>query len=217
MFDVLLLNQHLPPDPAPTGRLAADLLRGLAEAGIEAAGLAGPPTYGEAPREARGSAPETRVLRVRGTRFGRVTLAGKALDAATFAAGVLARARGAIRPGGVVVSLSSPPLLPALADAVARRRRARLVLWCQDLWPEVGTALGLWREGSARERVLRRAVRGALARAARVVALSARMRDRLVASGVAAARVAVVPNWVGGAAGSCAPGQVARARRELGA
>lgn len=218
---IVILNQHLPPDPAPTGRLAAELLAALRDAGLPATGLAGPATYG---RVDGGDGPDglsrLPIDRVMATRFGRRGLLGKALDAASFLAGVVLRERlCADGPaGGTVVTMSSPPPLPALGRWLAARRGARLVIWCQDLWPHVASALGVWRAGGAPDRWARRLLRRAYGHAARVIALEPAMAARLVEFGVAPERVVTVPNWAPAALFEADPADRApKVRAALGA
>ena len=58
--------------------------------------------------------------------------------------------------GDVVVAKTDPPLISAVAGWVAGLRRARLVNWPQDLFPEVATALGVGlRRGAMSDRLTR--------------------------------------------------------------
>jgi glycosyltransferase involved in cell wall biosynthesis len=93
-----------------------------------------------------------------------------------------------------VIYATSPPLtiaLPALAAAL--RWRAPLVFEVRDLWPEAPIQMG-----ALRNPVLRRAARAlerfVYRRARRIVALSPGIRDGVLATGVAAGRVVLVPN-----------------------
>ena len=47
------------------------------------------------------------------------------------------------RPGDVIIAKTDPPLLSVLASIIARLRRARLINWLQDLFPEVAERLGV--------------------------------------------------------------------------
>jgi glycosyltransferase involved in cell wall biosynthesis len=87
-------------------------------------------------------------------------------------------------------------MLPAIAQRMAARRQGKLVVWCQDVWPEIGTALGLWRAGGMVERLLQRVNHSALRAADAVIALGERMAEHIAAAGVARERIHVIPNWV---------------------
>jgi colanic acid biosynthesis glycosyl transferase WcaI len=69
------------------------------------------------------------------------------------------------------------------------------VNWLQDVFPETATALGLALRPAALARLLTGWRNASLRAAAGNVAIGARMRDRLVAQGIDAASIRVIPNW----------------------
>ncbi len=194
---VLLLNQYFAPDIAPTAQLLGDLAEDLVGAGMDVTALASSARYaggqGRLPRHEvwRG----VNVHRVRATGQGRSRQAARVLDYATyvFPAAILSLARH--RPD-VVVCLSTPPLVAALGAAL-RWRGARFVYKVEDLYPEIGFALGVLSERSVLGRVLSRASRWVLRTADAVVGLDGAMAAALEARG--ARRVEVIPNWADGA------------------
>ncbi|HEX2233983.1 MAG TPA: glycosyltransferase family 4 protein [Thermoleophilaceae bacterium] len=111
---------------------------------------------------------------------------------ARFAVGsTLAALRG---PRPDVILATSPPLtmaLPALAASV--RHRTPFVFEVRDLWPEAPIQMGALR-GRTLQWLARTLERFVYARAASVVALSPGIRDGIVAAGVPAAKVELVPN-----------------------
>lgn len=167
---ILLVNQYAPPDPSPTARLLDDLARRLEADGHETRVASAGHDYRR--RVGGGSG-----------RWVRESLAVVRLLAAM--------ARGA-RPD-VLVALSSPPGLVAVAALVAAGRRARLVHWVMDLYPEIAVALGAL-PGPA-SGVMRGAMRWGYRRCERVIALDADMAGRLRAYGVVAD---ILPPWVPG-------------------
>jgi glycosyltransferase involved in cell wall biosynthesis len=93
-----------------------------------------------------------------------------------------------------VVFATSPPLTMALPGiAAARRWRAPLVFEVRDLWPEAPIQMGALRSPIA-QRLARALERAVYREAAEVVALSPGMRAGIVATGVAAERVALISN-----------------------
>src|SRR5262249_39539950 len=97
------------------------------------------------------------------------------------------------RPDAIVVE-TDPFLLPILGRALAWRHRSRLVVYLQDIYPDVAIALGKVREG-AFTRFLRRWLFAIYRGAGRVVVLGEDMRDVLTRSGVPTDRISVMPNW----------------------
>ncbi|HUS63773.1 MAG TPA: glycosyltransferase family 4 protein [Kofleriaceae bacterium] len=213
---VMLLNQYYHPDIAATAQLAADLGEDLARRGHEVTAIASARPYsgsGWRPLTARQGG--VRILRVPATALGRATNAGRAIDYATFLGGMLAPALARPRPD-VVVALSTPPLVAAMGLLLKRLRGVRLVYWVMDLYPEVALELGALRPGSRATRALARLARTLVDRADAIVALDDAMRDRLIDSGAAREKIAVIDNWVDGDEIRPAPCEDNALRRELG-
>jgi glycosyltransferase involved in cell wall biosynthesis len=141
-----------------------------------------------------------RVHRVRTPRFGRGNLVGRALDYLGFYVAATLCLRRILAPGDIVVAKTDPPLISIPAAWVARGRRATLVNWLQDLFPEVAIALGLRGIDGPLGRWLQALRNGSLRQASMNVAIGERMRERLLAEGVASDRVTVIPNWADGEA-----------------
>jgi colanic acid biosynthesis glycosyl transferase WcaI len=138
------------------------------------------------------------VRRLRHTGFGRFSLHGRILDSATFAASVFLALLTHARPGDVILAKTDPPLISVVAWLGARLTGARLVNWCQDLFPETAAAIGLQFARGAVGGALR-ALRNASLRGAEMnVTVCAGMAARLAAQGVPCERLMVIPNWADG-------------------
>jgi len=123
------------------------------------------------------------VRRVWSTRFGRGFLPGRAVDYATFYASAFVALVGRARPDSTIIALTDPPLISVVAAIAAMLRRATLVNWTQDVFPEVAEALGM-----RALRVLRRVRDWSLRRAKVNVALGDLMAARLP-------HAVVIHNW----------------------
>jgi glycosyltransferase involved in cell wall biosynthesis len=111
-----------------------------------------------------------------------------------FGAFAIRAARRTRRLRGDVIFATSTPLTIILPAVFARFfRRTPIIFEVRDVWPEVPIALG-----ALRNPVMTRAAfslqRLAYGTAAEIVALSPSMRDAVVARGVPADRVTVIPN-----------------------
>ena len=96
-----------------------------------------------------------------------------------------------------VIVATSPQLLCAAAGSLlARRFRAPLVMEVRDLWPESLVAVGASRSRSPLVGALERLATALYRRAAHIVTVTAAQRAAIVAGGVPAERVSVVPNGV---------------------
>ena len=214
---VIFVNRFFHPDLAPTGRLAAQVAFDAAQNGRDVHAVTSRQRYENATAElpAEETVRGVRIHRVWTTRFGRGSLAGRALDYLSFYISVTLALLRLLRQGDVVVAMTDPPLLSVCAAFAAWLRGARLANWLQDIFPEAATRSGI--------RVLGGPV-GALARSLRD--WSVRRAELNVVPGVRmaaelerlvpGARVRVVQNWADGAAiRPIAPGASAL-RREWG-
>ena len=194
---VVFINRYFHPDISATSQMLTDLAEALVRSGVEVEVLCSRQLYGDAGADL----PPTEVMRgvsvrrVAATRFGRDSLVGRAIDYATFylcaAVSLLAR----VRPGDVLVTKTDPPLLSLVGGLVARCKRASLVNWLQDLYPEVASRLALSPIPRPLEALIRAARDRSLAAARINVVLGARMREYLIGRGIAAARISICENW----------------------
>lgn len=194
---VVFVNRFYAPDESATSQMLTDLAEALVRSGVQVEVFCSRQLYGDA----RANLPSTEVLRgvnvrrLATTRFGRDSLVGRAIDYVTFyiRAAVCMLAR--VHRGDVLVVKTDPPLLSLIGWLVARCRRASLVNWLQDLYPEVASRLALSPVPRPFEALIRAARDRSLATAQINVVLGTRMRDYLVERGIAAARIRVCENW----------------------
>ena len=98
------------------------------------------------------------------------------------------------QPPPDVIYATSPPLTMALpAVAASLRHRAPLVFEVRDLWPEAPIQIGALRNPLL-QRLARVLERFVYRQSAHVIALSPGMRDGVIAAGIPAERVTMVPN-----------------------
>jgi len=215
---IVFVNRYFHPDESATSQLLSELAFELAAVGFDVHVVCSRQLYANA--AAALAAHEivcgVAVHRLGGTRFGRRHWVGRALDYLSFY-GFCAVALGRIlERGDVAVAKTDPPLISVLVAAIARRRRALLVNWLQDVFPEVASELGANPLPGALDRVLCR-WRDASLRSARVnVVLGHRMREYLESRGVATERIRVIENWAVGQASEPTRADDSRLRRRLG-
>jgi glycosyltransferase involved in cell wall biosynthesis len=95
--------------------------------------------------------------------------------------------------GDVVFATSTPLTIAIPAVRAARHCRIPMVFEVRDLWPAVPIAIGAL-SNPVLKWAARRLERYAYANASRIVALAPGMRDEIIATGVPADRVTVIPN-----------------------
>ncbi|MCW8831676.1 MAG: glycosyltransferase family 4 protein [Gammaproteobacteria bacterium] len=137
------------------------------------------------------------VFRVWSTRFGRSNLFGRAIDYLSFYPAAFLTLFRITHRHDVIIAKTDPPLISVIAWMVAKLKRAKLVNWIQDIFPEVAEALGIltWRPLIRLTRWLRNL---SLKGASMNVVLGERMREYVCAQGVVQSKVRVITNWADG-------------------
>jgi colanic acid biosynthesis glycosyl transferase WcaI len=197
MRRLIFVNRFFYPDHSATSQILSDLAFHLAGAGNETHVVTGTQRY-DAPDAALPNyelIDDVRVHRVSSTKYGRGALLGRSIDYISFYKSVWRCLMQNVRAGDLIVAKTDPPLLSVLAVAVAHRKRATLVNWLQDLYPEIAVQLGV--------PYIRGPVAGALVKlrnrslraAAANVAVGRLMGERLKAAGAAPERIHVIANW----------------------
>ena len=198
---IIFLNRYFHPDHSATSQMLSGLALALAARGLRISVITSQQRY-DAPAvrlPARETLDGVEVYRVPTSRFGRSHLWGRAVDYLTFYVSAGWRLWCLSRRSDIIVAKTDPPMLSLLAAPIARMRRARLINWLQDLFPEVAEALnlggGLARAAYGPLRWLRdRSLRSADMN----VVLGDLMADKLVHLGVRPSRIRLIPNWADG-------------------
>ena len=138
------------------------------------------------------------ILRLWSTRFGRSGLAGRAIDYLSFYASAFFTLLFKVRGGDTILALTDPPLLSVVAGVVAAVKRARLVNWCQDLFPEIAERLEVPMVRGAVARALQSARNVSFRSAHANVVLCDNMASHLLGQQVPAERTVIVHNWADG-------------------
>ena len=187
---VIFVNRVFPPDRGATGRCLSDLSGRIAAAGWRVTVVAdGEPESDKAPNRA---APDGVTL----IRTGRRVAEGERPDTRAYFDSLCRLTAQALRlpRHDLVVTMTDPPMLALAGLVLAARHGAASLHWCQDLYPDLLPVLGV-RMPDLLLRVAGYGMARALRRQDAVVAIGRCMRERIVASGVAADRVTLLPNW----------------------
>jgi colanic acid biosynthesis glycosyl transferase WcaI len=196
MRRLIFVNRFFYPDHSATSQLLSDLAFHLSEAGFDVQILTSRQIYDDPSRvlPARENVRGVKVHRGWATRLGRGRLLPRAVDYLTFYLSAIAKLAALADSSTVVVAETDPPLLSVPSALVARLRRAPLVNWTQDLFPEIAQSLGV--PGIALVApVLRRLRNLSLKLAQTNVVLGDCMALRLRAQGVAQDQIEVIHNW----------------------
>jgi glycosyltransferase involved in cell wall biosynthesis len=199
---LIFVNRYFHPDHSATSQMLSGIAFALAAEGHDVHVVTSRQRY-DAPGDvlpASEMADGVAITRVWTSRFGRNNLLGRAFDYLTFYLAATLALWRLSRRGDVIVAKTDPPMMSVLAAPVARWRRAHLVNWLQDVFPEVAEGLGMSRgllvrmAFAAMRRLRDRSLRAAAAN----VVLGERMAERLAALGMDGARTHIIPNWADG-------------------
>jgi glycosyltransferase involved in cell wall biosynthesis len=215
---VYFVNRYFYPDESATAQMLSDLCFGLATLNFEVHVVCSRQLY-ETPAARLASQETARgvfVHRVWTSKFGRENLFGRAADYASFYLTCATQLLRAMKRGDIVVAKTDPPLISIVVAVVARIKRAILVNWLQDVFPEVASQLAGRRLPAALDLALRRLRDRSLRSAARNVVLGSRMEEYLQVRGVPRNNIQIIENWAD--CDSVAPKQAAQSmlRSKLG-
>jgi glycosyltransferase involved in cell wall biosynthesis len=193
---VLLLNQCFYPDVMATAQHLTDLAVGLAKEGHDVTVIAGDRGYDDPSRRfpRRETWNGVNVIRIPALALGKQSRWRRAISFASFQINCAFRLL-LLKRFDVVVALTSPPLISFLGALFVRIKGGRFFFWVMDLNPDEAIAAGWLKADSFTARILNALLRYSLRKAEAVIALDSFMKQRIVAKGVAAESITVLPPW----------------------
>jgi len=136
---VIFVNRFYWPDESATAQILTDLAEALAERGRSVTIVCSRLSYADT--ETLHPAEETRkgvrIRRLRTSRFGRGSLAGRLMDYVSFYISVVFFLLQKTCASDIVVLKTDPPLLSVPGYFASKLVGFRMVNWCQDLFPEI--------------------------------------------------------------------------------
>ncbi len=191
---ILLLNQFFWPDSAATSQFLTDLARGLAARGHEIYAISAE-AGGYAPEDLS-DPPQVHIHRVPSTRFAHGPL-GRLLSYGSFFLSCFSRGLTVARPD-LVITLTTPPLLSLIGNALKLLRGSRHFIWEMDVYPDVAVDLAYFKAGGLLDRITGFLADFSRRRADGILALGPCMKDRLIARGIPAEKIHITENWADG-------------------
>ncbi len=197
---IIFLNRFFYPDHSATSQLLTDLAFHLADKGQDVSVICSRQRYDDPASElpVAERLNNVQVFRVWTSRFGRQNLIGRGLDYLSFYLSAAWQLYRLARAGDIVVAKTDPPMISVVAGWIARLRRAHLVNWLQDLFPEVAIALDIKGFDGVLGRMLVRLRNRSLQQARGNVVLGQLMAQRLALDGVSQERIHIIHNWADG-------------------
>lgn len=193
---LIFFNRFFFPDLSATSQILSDLAFHLAAQGHDVHVVTSRVPDGEAElAKERG----VTIHRVSEAPSGPHSLLHRARAYVAFYFGARKLAASLISPGDIVVLKTDPPMLSSAVGPIAVRKRAILVNWLQDVFPEVAERYGIPGTGGLTGGLLRRLRNRSLRMATRTVVIGDQMAEHVKALGaVAPDKVEVIHNWANG-------------------
>ena len=173
--------------------MLSELAFELAAGGMDVRVITSRQRYGDAAAQLPGveQINGVHIVRIWTTRFGRNRLAGRGIDYLTFYISAFFALLIHARAGDTIVAKTDPPMISVIAALAAMIKRARLINWLQDIFPEATSALGvdlMW-PIAAPLRILRN---WSLRKADHNVVLGAGMASRVESFGIARKQIRTI-------------------------
>lgn len=193
---IILVNRFFYPDESATSQMLTDLALYLSGEGFEVMIVTGRHSSTSChPLLSREELAGVQIRRVWSLPPKGKSLPRKLLSFLTFYPSAFLALLKLLRPGSIILAKTDPPLISCVAFAAAKLRRALLVNWLQDVYPEVAIELETPLLRGLIGRLLISLRDRALKGASLNVAIGQLMGDRLAARGVPCERITVIPNW----------------------
>jgi glycosyltransferase involved in cell wall biosynthesis len=195
---LIFINRYFHPDQSATSRLLSDLTFALADAEHNILILTSQQRYDDpdARLPSREILGRVAVHRLAGTRFGRITILGRAIDYVSFYVSMALSLLKLARAGDTIVPMTDPPMLSLFVAPIARLKDCRIVNWLQDLYPEVALAVGT----PFLRPTVAKLIKGFRDRSLRAadcnVVIAPAMAERVSALDVKQEHIRVIHNWV---------------------
>ena len=194
---ILFFNRFFFPDSSATSQILSDLAFHLAAEGRAVEVVT-----------TRKERTPVRTDEVRGVRIHRVaeaisgphSLFERALAYVRYYKAARDAAHRIVHAGDIVVLKTDPPLLSVAIGPIAKAKGAKVVVWLQDVFPEIAREYGIPGMGGAIGWAFRRARDRSLAAADAVVAIADRMAQTVRDLAVLANKPRVIHNWADGSA-----------------
>jgi len=197
---IILVNRYFFPDQSATSRVISSIGFSLAQRGFQVVALASRGIHNEdghflPPFRAING---VRVNRLASAGHGRRGLVRRGIDSVLFHILAFFWLLRNVSASDIVVVCTDPPLLSVSCNIAIRLRRAVMVNWIMDLFPETATELGFFGRWPRFSRWLARMRDWSLAAPGMTVCPTGKMADYLRHRGVARAQLAVMHHWSDG-------------------
>ena len=202
MKKIIFINRYFYPDHSATSQMLSDLAFGLTTQiqDKEIHIVTSQQRYDDpsAKLPAYQQINQVHIHRVKTTQFGRQNLIGRASDYLSFYLSAAIKLLKLTKKGDTLVAKTDPPLISVIAATVAKLKKAHLVNWLQDLFPEVAAELGIKLATGIVYKILKGLRNKTLKQAKMNIVIGDLMAERLRQEGIADNKITVIHNWADG-------------------
>lgn len=200
MGRIIFINRYYKPDHSATAQLLTELAEHLAKTDREIIIVTSQLQYENNNCRLKRSETLSGVLvkRIWTTAFGRRNLAGRAIDYLSFYLSCFFTLLILVNKTDTVVAKTDPPMISVIAGLVARIKRAKLINWVQDLFPEVAGALAHKELSGPLMAYIKYIRNRSLKIAHNNIVIGKLMAEKLHAQGIHLKQMLFIPNWVVG-------------------
>jgi len=202
MNKIIFINRYFYPDHSATSQMLSDLAFGLVSQiqDKEIHIVTSQQRYDDASAKlpAYEKIDHVHIHRVKTTQFGRQNLIGRAGDYLSFYISAAIKLFQLTKKGDTLVAKTDPPLISVIAAIIAKLKRAHLVNWLQDLFPEVAAELGIKLASGVIYKILKGIRNKTLKQAKMNVVIGDLMAERLRKEGITENKITVIHNWADG-------------------
>lgn len=197
MQKIIFVNRFFYPDQSATSQILSDLVFNIKESiNAEIHIVTSRSTY-ENNKVLASDEVENGVVihRVWTSRFGRSNLVGRLLDYLSFYISTFFMLMKVTSRNNIIIAKTDPPVISYVAYLVCKFKKARLINWLQDLFPEVAGELNLINKNSLLFYALKKLKNNALDAAEINVVIGDKMSNLVESQGVDAQNIKVIRNW----------------------
>ena len=197
MNKIIFINRFFFPDQSATSQILSDLLFNIVDRiDLEIHVVTSQNTYqNDARLESFEKYNNINIHRVWTTRFGRKNLIGRAIDYFSFYLSTFVALMRLVKKDDVIVAKTDPPVISFVAYLVSKIKKAYLINWIQDLFPEVASGLNIISTDSVIYKLLKWIKNKSLKAADMNVVIGRRMHDLLLEEGISKDNIAIIDNW----------------------
>ena len=202
MQKLIFINRFFYPDISATSQLLSDLVFTLSEDEFKIEVLCSRLLYTDnnaEPLPLNENINNIQVHRLRSSQLGKKRPIYRLFDYLTFYISVCWYLLKNLTRNTVVVTKTDPPLLSIPISLIAKLKRAKVINWYQDVFPEVAQAAGITIGNKWTTTIIMGAIRLlrniSLKQSMANVVLSESMREHMISCGIQENSLHIIPNW----------------------